>query len=386
MLDYQHYTGDTTYNDVITEAILSQVGPNYDLMVPRHEGDEGNDDQAFWAFTILEAAERNFPQPNDTIPAWLDIAANAWNTMAARWDTEKCGGGLYWQIFESNSNGMHYKNSVSNGGFFQMSARLARATGNNTYVEWAQKVWDWSVSIGFVNDTTGNGGLDVLDGADISDDCQAVNQVSFSYSQAIYLYGAAVLYNYTDGNQTWGDRVTQLLTGTDSYFSPYDNATDVMYEHACEQQGVCKTDMFSFKAYMSRFLWATTQMVPSTFAAIQARLTVSAAAAAAACTGGDDGVTCGHKWYVGGWDGSSGLGQQLCAQEIIQGLLITEAAPPFKAGEIQHVTTASGSANTTNSNTDTSSTSPTPTKRSNGSGHLAVPLLSAALAVAAFVL
>lgn len=363
MLDYYHYTGDATYNDVITQALLSQVGPSFDLMVPRHEGDEGNDDQAFWTFTILEAAERNFPQPDDSIPPWLDIAVNAWNTMAARWDTASCGGGLYWQIFPNNANGMHYKNSVSNGGFFQISARLARATGNDTYLEWAQEIWDWSESIGFVTDAYGNGALDVLDGADISDNCADTNPVSFSYSQGIYLYGAAVLYNYTNGNQTWDDRVTRLLNGTESYFSPYDNATDIMFEHACETYDICKTDMLSFKAYMSRFLWATTQMAPLTFPTIQDKLQVNAKAAATACSGGSSGTTCGFKWYVGGYDGNSGLGQQLCALETIQGLLVQEATPPFKAGEIQHINASTA--------TMTSSLLTTPSvKRSAAAGQL----------------
>ena len=109
MLNYAHLTEDTSYNDVITQAINSQVGPKFDLMVPRHYGDEGNDDQAFWSFTILEAAESNFPQPDDSIPPWLQIAENVWNTMVPRWNTTSCGGGLAWQIFESNPNGMTYK-------------------------------------------------------------------------------------------------------------------------------------------------------------------------------------------------------------------------------------------------------------------------------------
>ncbi|KAI4603121.1 hypothetical protein KJ359_005913 [Pestalotiopsis sp. 9143b] len=337
ILDYYHYTGDDTYNEVATQAIMSQLGPNFDLMVPQHEGDEGNDDQAFWSFTILEAAERNFPQPNDDTPSWLDIAINVWNSMVVRWDTAHCGGGLYWQIFASNYNGLHYKNSVSNGGFFQLSARLARATGNQTYLDWAQKVWDWSESVGFVTDAYGTGALDVLDGADISDDCNTTNKLSFSYSQGIYLYGAAVLYNYTNGDSTWDDRVSRLLQGTETYFTPYDNATNVMFEHACETVDLCKTDMLSFKAYMSRFMWATTQMVPSTYDAISEKLTASAIAAGNACCGGDSGTTCGFKWYVGGFDGNAGLGQQLDALETIQGLLVRQAAPPLKAGEIQPV-------------------------------------------------
>ncbi|KAI2614136.1 glycoside hydrolase family 76 protein [Hypoxylon fragiforme] len=332
MLDYSHYTGDSSYDEVITQALLSQVGPKFDFMVPQHYGSEGNDDQAFWSFAVLNAAERNFPQPNDCVPSWLEMAVNIWSTMVARWNTAHCGGGLLWQIFESNPNGLTYKNSVSNGGFFQLSARLARATGNDTYHQWAQKVWGWSEQVGFVDS-----GFNVYDGADIKDNCTARNNESFSYSQGIYLYGAAVLYNYTNGDKTWGDRTAGLLKAADSYFSPYENATNIMYEHACEPFGSCSVDMKSFKGYLSRFMWATTRMMPSTLPRVQTLLNTSAVAAAKACSGGNNGTVCGQKWYVGGFDGVDGLGQQMTALETVQGLLAQEASPPYKAGEIKHV-------------------------------------------------
>ncbi|XXG94373.1 hypothetical protein Hte_000628 [Hypoxylon texense] len=380
MLDYSHYTGDSSYDEVITQALLSQVGPKFDFMMPLHFGSEGNDDQAFWSFAILEAAERNFPQPDDTTPPWLDIASNIWNSMVVRWNTSSCGGGLAWQIFESNPNGMHYKNSVSNGGFFQMSARLARATGNDTYLEWAQKVWDWSEKIGFVDEN-----YNVYDGADSQDNCAEVNKLSFSYAQGIYMYGAAVLYNYTNGDKTWGDRTSGLLKAADSYFSPYPNATNIMFEHACEPYEVCNTDMKSFKGYLSRFMWATTRMMPATLPRVQTLLNASAIAAAKACSGGQNGTVCGQKWYVGGFDGVSGLGQQMTALETVQGLLAQEATPPFKAGEIKHVKGTDSPAEDSSSTTDPAAMSatptPTPTRRSNSAGSIFIDWRWAMLAL-----
>lgn len=224
------------------------------------------------------------------------------------------------------------QNSVSNGGFFQLSARLARDTGNQTYLDWAHKIWDWSASVGFIDSN-----YVVYDGADSGDNCTKINPISFSYSQGIYLYGAAVLYNHTNGDKAWGERTQGLLKATDSYFSPFNNATNIMFEHACETVNRCNTDMSSFKAYMSRFMWATTHMMPSTLAGVQAVLNASAVAAAKACSGGEDGTVCGQKWYVGGYDNNPGLGQQMSALEVVQGLLSRDAAPPFKAGEIKHI-------------------------------------------------
>lgn len=45
MVEYWHYTGDTSYNDVVTQALLFQVGPNRDYMPPNVTASLGNDDQ-----------------------------------------------------------------------------------------------------------------------------------------------------------------------------------------------------------------------------------------------------------------------------------------------------------------------------------------------------
>jgi len=331
MLDYSHYTGDTSYDPTIAKALLAQMGPNKDFMLPTHFGQEGNDDQAMWGFSIMAAAERNFPQPNPTAPSYLDLSANLWNSLASRWNTTACNGGLLWQIFASNPNGLDYKNSVSNGGLFQISARLARATGNETYSQWAEKVWDWSKGVGLIDDD-----YNVQDGASSSHNCTDINPLSFSYTSGIYIYGAAVMANHT-GDPKWVDRTERLLEASKSFFSPYDNATNIMYEHACEHVDTCNTDMRSFKGYLSRFIYAASVLIPSILPTVNELLGTSAAAAAKACTGGADGTTCGQKWYVGGFDGKTGLGEEMCALETIQGLLATQATPPLRGDAIKVV-------------------------------------------------
>ncbi|KAF3766830.1 family 76 glycoside hydrolase [Cryphonectria parasitica EP155] len=338
MLDYSHYTNDSTYDEVLTTALSAQVvAPQNDLMVPADYGSEGNDDQAFWTFTVLSAAERNFPQTaNTSVPSWLQVAENAFNSMSARWNTSACGGGLLWQIFADNSNGLNYRNSVSNGGLFQISARLYRATGNQTYLDWANKVWEWSTAIQFID-----ANYYVYDGADSRDNCTVAKRdnVTFSYAAGIYLYGAAVLANATNGTDaaTWTTHTQGLLKAAGSFFSPYDNATDIMYEHACEPYGLCDTDMKSFKGYLSRFMYSSALMVPSIESTVSTYLEASATAAGKACSGGDNSTTCGQKWYTGAFDGSVGLGQQMSALETVHGLLAKAAPAPYSMAEIQDV-------------------------------------------------
>lgn len=48
LLSYWHVTGDSQWNDLITEAMLFQVGPDQSYMPPNQTKSLGNDDQAFW--------------------------------------------------------------------------------------------------------------------------------------------------------------------------------------------------------------------------------------------------------------------------------------------------------------------------------------------------
>ncbi|KAI3399647.1 hypothetical protein diail_5995 [Diaporthe ilicicola] len=375
LLDYSHYTNDSSYDDLLTTALSANIGPTNDLMIPKYQGQEGNDDQAFWTFNMLTAAERNFRQVEAaSVPSWLQVAENSWNSLTGRWNTSACGGGLLWQIFPDNPNGLNYRNSVSNGGLFQISARLYRATGNQTYLDWANKVWDWSVAIGMVDEQ-----YVVFDGADSDKNCTDMNPISFSYSAGIYMYGAAVLANTTDGTtaSTWVQRTEGLLSGSKTFFSPFANATNIMYEHACEQVDRCNVDMKSFKGYLSRFMYASTLMVPSIYDTVQELLNATATAAASSCSGGDDSATCGQKWYVGGFDGSVGLGQQMCALETVQGHLARDAAPPLRKGEIQDVrgqAVATGTTAPTDSSVSSSAvTTPMDTRSSKSAGVALVP-------------
>jgi mannan endo-1,6-alpha-mannosidase len=330
MVDYYHLTGDTSYNDVTYEALLSQVGPAYDYMVPIRQKEEGNDDQAFWGFATMAAAEYDWTPPPAPIPSWLQLTINLWETQVARWDTAACGGGLRWQIFSFN-NGYEYKNAVSNAAFFQLSARLARFTGNSTYVKWAEKTWDWSEGIGLIGSN-----FEVHDGADRKDNCQKPNLIEWSYNSGLFMYGAAAMYNITEGStrQIWKNRVQGLLDHANYVFF---RDGGVMWEIACEGVNTCNYDQWSFKAYLSRFMWATTKLAPFTYTTIRKSLITSAQAAAKQCTGGPDGEECGAKWYVSKNDGIFGPGQQMAALETIQGLLIDTVVEPDTADAVPDV-------------------------------------------------
>src|ERR1700712_2263944 len=165
LIDYWYYTGDTSFNDITTQAMLWQAGPNADYMTPNQTKTEGNDDQAFWGMAAMSAAEAKFPDPPSDKPQWVALAQGVFNTQAPRWDPTTCGGGLRWQVFSFN-RGYNYKNSISNGCFFNIAARLGRYTGNQTYLDWADKMWDWESRIGLIS-----GDYHIYDGSDDAINC-----------------------------------------------------------------------------------------------------------------------------------------------------------------------------------------------------------------------
>jgi len=189
-VDYWYFTGDTQYNDKVMQGLLAQVGPSDDYMPPNQTKTEGNDDQAFWGMAVLSAAEQNFPNPPEGSPQWLALAQAVFNTQAVRWDSTTCGGGLKWQIYSFNT-GYNYKNTISNGCFMNMAARLAVYTNNDTYAEWADKMWDWASGVGLIGS-----GYEIYDGTDDNLNCTEADHIRWTYNSGTFLLAAANMYNY----------------------------------------------------------------------------------------------------------------------------------------------------------------------------------------------
>lgn len=331
LIDYWYYTGDSQWNEIAQQGLLFQVGPNNDYMPPNQTMTEGNDDQGFWGMAVMSAAEYNFPNPPADQPQWLALAQAVFNTQAARWDTTTCGGGLRWQIFQWN-NGFDYKNSISLACFFNMAARLALYTGDVTYAAWAYKVWDWMIDIKFMQGSEDDA-FYIYDGAHVESGCTDITPYQWTYNTGAFLLGAAAMYNYTaesdpSNNQLWKERVDALVNGANVFF--IGPQKDVMTEVACERVNLCDLDQQSFKAYLSRWMAATTKWAPWTYAAVKPKLDASATAAAQQCTGGTNGRMCGLRWAnnSGQWDGTTGAGQQMAAMEVILATMIQQLGAP----------------------------------------------------------
>lgn len=325
MVNYWDRTGDDTWVEETKMAIQFQSDPSSGGFFDSKNvsAQLGNDDQAFWAFAAMRAAELNFPNPGGNYASWVAMAQGVFNQQVQRWDPDTCNGGLRWQVFPFNQ-GYDYKNSISNGCFFNLAARLGKYTGNSTYSEAAEKWWDWSVTAGLI-DTSDYG---VIDGITVEACDDHGHTEEWTYNVGVYLAGAAAMWNLTQGTPDsgkWQERVTGLVNACGTFMKADPTGAQVLTEVICEPQNTCKVDASTFKAYLARWMRDVALVAPFTADQIDGMLSPSIPAIGLSCTGppkySSDGVTCGQSWYTGSFDGKTGIGMQMTALEMVQTLL-----------------------------------------------------------------
>ncbi|KAI1841363.1 hypothetical protein JX265_013463 [Neoarthrinium moseri] len=330
LLDYWAFTGDDSYNEITYQAMWHQRGDDYDYMPTNQTRALGNDDQGFWALASMSAAELNFQNPPEGEPGWLGLTQAIFNEYVQRWNeaSDSCNGGLRWQIYTFN-NGYTYKNSISNGCFFNIAARLARFTGNTTYADWATKIFEWQQGVGFINDEwTVRDGAGVAEGAN----CTEINGALFTYNAGIFLHGAAYMYNFTESD-TWKTRVQGMVDSVSKTMFQ----GGIMWEPPCETtSGSCNNDQRTFKGLLSRWMAATAKLAPFTYDQVMGLLQSTAKAAAQHCVGspsnfkGHPGTACTFSWFADStYEETSGVGEQLNAMSVIMTMLVDSAMSPF---------------------------------------------------------
>ncbi|KAF7913548.1 hypothetical protein BELL_0265g00080 [Botrytis elliptica] len=317
LIQYWRLTGDSQYNQLVTQGLASQRGPNDDFMPLNQTISIGSDDQSIWALAAISAAEARLG--GDQNVSWFDLAQATFDEQVLRWDEETCNGGLRWKILPFNA-GYSYKNTMATGNFFQLAARLAVSTNNDTYAEWATTAWNWTQTAGLIDEDH-----NVFDGADVSTDCSAINKLQFSDNAGTFIAGAAYMYNYTDGDIKWKISLDSLVNRTMSVFFPSGIAT----ETACESINSCTTDQRASKGVLGKWLVDTIAIAPHTSELITEQLISSAQAAVKTC--GDDG--CGLDWSGNAKNSSTGVGEQINALNYVQGLLQSHATIQSSSGE-----------------------------------------------------
>lgn len=82
--------------------------------------------------------------------------------------------------------------AIANGCFFNIGARLARYTRNETYAKRAEDTWNWLWGVGYIDHESWL----VYDGGHVEKNCTDINRATFSYNAAVLTHGAAFMYNY----------------------------------------------------------------------------------------------------------------------------------------------------------------------------------------------
>jgi mannan endo-1,6-alpha-mannosidase len=209
---------------------------------------------------------------------------------------------------------------------FQLAARLGRYTGNQTYIDWANKVWDWyeDTKLWDVNE------YKIYDGASTTNNCSDGSAEQWSYTYGVFLAGFSFMYNHTE-DQAWLTRIDGMLNNTVATFFPDNMGPKIMVETTCEPRGLCNNDQRSFKAHLSQWMAITAQLVPQYHDRIFQYLSVSAKGAAGQCDGGSDSITCGREWNTTVWDGTYGVGEQMSALAVIQANMmnVVSLKPPY---------------------------------------------------------
>lgn len=375
MIHYWYLTGDDSNNPAVMQGMNWQSGDNNDYMTANYSSYIGNDDQSSWGLAAMTAAEFGFPQTSTEI-SWASKAAAVFNSQASRWDDSNCGGGLRWQIY-TYETGYDIKNAMSNGEFFELAARLARYTGNTTYSDWAEKIWDWSSSVPLLNNET----WIISDSTDAENHCATSDKVQWSMNYGTYVTGAAYMYNLTNGVSKWKSGVDGLLNTSLTNFFPAQYGGDIMSEYECEEKEFCNNNEILFKGIFMRDLALISTVAPYTMDDILPRLQGSASAAAEACTG-ESNDTCGVRWYSKKYDGEKGMEQQLSAASVFTANLV--------AFDRNDLATQAGGTNATSATTNTTGTSASGTQAASSasgtSANGASVLVGGPLAITAAVL
>ncbi|KAJ6190817.1 hypothetical protein N7519_000838 [Penicillium mononematosum] len=314
LIQYWYLTGDSQFNDAIQEGMYWQKGDDNDFFPSNYS-------------TAITAGELNFPE-RDGEPSWISLAEGVFNGQIPRWDMTACGGGLRWQIWPYQ-DGYNLKNAISNGGLFQLSARLALYTKNATYAEWAEKIWDWSHSTPLLRKT-----WVIADTTTNAANCKDHGDHQWTYNYATYIMGAGYMHNYTNGTEgKWLEGVTGLLKTSEQFF-PKSGDHQIISDITCEPIDMCDRNQKTFKTYFTSWIGFMSLVVPTNVTAeVMGKFKASAVAAGQQCSGGSDGKHCGIRWTKKSeWDGTMGLEQQMSVLGVLNAVMVPFTADgPYNA-------------------------------------------------------
>ena len=138
-----------------------------------------NDDMEWIALTMLRLHEAT----KDT--KYLNTAQELWSRITSFWNDDYALGGIAWTSEKPWS-----KNACANAPAAILAIRLYRITGEETYKDWALKIYEWQRETLF--DKATGAVFDNIDGRSLT-----INRTTLSYNQGTHLGAAFEIYRST---------------------------------------------------------------------------------------------------------------------------------------------------------------------------------------------
>lgn len=171
LIAYRARTGDTSHDAQIHTALRTR-----DRLAL-------NDDK-LWA---VIASVDGYQLEGD--PELLDYAAKTFAGLVENYWDDTCGGGIWWGPHRN------YKNAITNELLITAATRLYKATGQESYREWAVRGWGWLAASGMIGgDGLVNDGLAIDARTGI---CTNNGQPRWTYNQGVILSGLSDLTEMT---------------------------------------------------------------------------------------------------------------------------------------------------------------------------------------------
>lgn len=195
----------------------------------------GSNDDAQWIILALWKIADYRAAHSQSIDAFMSAAGTIYNFIAGQWDNT-CGGGVWWSTAHT------YKNAITNELFLLTSASGYLRTGNQTYLDNANKAWNWLSQSGMRNaDGLWNDGL-------VLATCKSNGQTTWTYNQGVIASGLGALYAIT-GNASLLDAAEITLDATMAHLT--DNG---ILKESCDDatSSSCDHDQQIFKGLWTK--------------------------------------------------------------------------------------------------------------------------------------
>ena len=225
-----HYWPNAHAMDVVIDAYLrtndTKYSAYFDKWYAGVKAKNGNkykndfvDDMEWNALTMLRIYNITKDQK------YLDTVLELWGYISGVW-TEDAGGGITWCTSSSVSLS---KNACSNGPAAILAARLYSLTGEQEYLDWAKKIYNWEKEI-LVDASTGK----VKDNIDVA--TKKISEVALTYNQGTYMGAGVELYNITK-NPAYLNDAKNVATYTISALA---NSNNVLRDEGSGDNGLFK--------------------------------------------------------------------------------------------------------------------------------------------------